>query len=101
MKLPPDTRSALVMSPPDPGAGIILCRAPRVPSIETLRAAMRERGLIASITHDAGIAWPDAAGVAISENILDGDGVAVWEFDRVADALAAQRKLRALVGGAS
>jgi hypothetical protein len=95
MKLPPATRAAVVMSPPDPGAGIIICRAPREPSIATLRAAMRARGLIASITHDAGIAWPDTAGVAISENILDGNGIAVWEFDRLVDALAAARRLRA------
>jgi hypothetical protein len=38
----------------------------------------------------------------ISENVLDGDGITVWEFGRTIDALVAQRRLREIIeGGAS
>jgi hypothetical protein len=38
----------------------------------------------------------------ISENVLDGDGITVWEFARTVDALVAQRRLREIIeGGAS
>ena len=102
MKLPPDTRSAVILPPPDHGAVVVICRAPREPSVATVRAAIRQRGLIASIVHDAGLAWPDPAGILISENVLDGDGITVWEFARTVDALVAQRRLREIIeGGAS
>ncbi len=91
MKLPAEVRSAVVLSPPDPGAGVVICAPPREPNIAGIRAAMRERGLIASMTFDPG--------VATVENVLASGGLVVWEFDRLADALAAQLRLRAVVEG--
>jgi hypothetical protein len=99
MKLPAEVRSAVVLSPPDPGAGVVICAPPREPNIAGIRAAMRERGLIASMTFDPGVRWPNAIGVATVENVLASGGLVVWEFDRLADALAAQLRLRAVVEG--
>jgi len=95
MKLPPATRAAVVMTPPDPGAAVVICGPEHEPSLSGFRAAMRRRGIIASMTFDRGLQWPDAVGVATPESVLAAGGIVTWEFDRLVDALAAARRLRA------
>ncbi len=101
MRLPPDTRSAVITSP-DHGATVIICRAPREPSPSMVQAALRGRQEIAAGVFRPGVQWPDAAGLLTAETVLGAGGVAVWEFCRTVDALVAQRRLREIIeGGAS
>lgn len=78
----------------------MICAPPHEPNIAGIRAAMKQRGLIASLTFDPGVRWPnDAHGITLVETVLASGGLVVWEFDLVADALAAQLRLRAIVEG--
>lgn len=99
MMLASSTRTSIVLTPPDPGAGVVICAPPHDPSIAGLRAAMRSRGLIFSMTLDCGLQWPDQVGLATTESIVARGGMVAWEFDRLGDAIAAHKRLRAIVEG--
>jgi hypothetical protein len=101
MKLAASTRTSVVLTPPDPGAAVVLCAPPHEPSIEGFRAAVRSRGLIFSMTFDRGLQWPDRIGLATTENIVANGGMVAWEFERLLDALASHKRLRAIVEGAA
>jgi hypothetical protein len=50
-------------------------------------------GLTACLSHDAGIAWPDARGQALARKVLDRGGTVAFSFARLGDALACRQRL--------
>jgi hypothetical protein len=53
--------------------------------------------MTALLTHDEGMTWPDRRGIALAEAILEVGGVAVLQFETMADAIACP-KLRSIYG---
>ncbi len=77
------------------GWAVIVARRPEA---ATLAALARPGGLSALLTHDAGLSWPDARGVALAAAVLQRGGAVALAFVHVGDALACKRRLE---GGAA
>lgn len=94
MQLPTGTRCAVHSSPAMPGGAMWTVIAAAAP-IEPQPDALSRRGqLSAFLTHDAGLTWPDAMGVALAEAVLAEGGAVAFGFAALADAMACAAMLR-------
>lgn len=93
MQLPNGTRCAVHSFPAIAGAtwAVIAAAAPTEPQPDVLT----QRGQLSAIlTHDAGLSWPDAKGVALAEAVLAAGGAVAFGFAALADAMACAAMLR-------
>ncbi|MBW6397622.1 hypothetical protein KPL78_07190 [Roseomonas sp. HJA6] len=72
---------------------VLLAVPPRPASLETMVAPDVMKAIV---THDAGDAWPDAWGCALTTEVLRRGGAAALGFATLADALACRRRLEAV-----
>lgn len=96
MRLVAGTASAVHVQPSVRGAMVLIAPPRRRPTLQEL-ARTTAGGATAWITHDAGMTWPDRAGVRLVEEVLDRGGLAALVFKSLGDAMAAQGRLRALL----
>jgi len=69
------------------------------PPVEAVPANLLRPGEAAALlTHDRGVAWPDAAGERLAAETLQRGGVAALAFECLADALARRSRI---IGGAA
>jgi hypothetical protein len=91
--LPPDTRAAVhsVAAPDGSRPWIVMVAVGFDPGID---ATPRAGTVSAVLSHDRGLAFPDAKGIAYAQAVLAEGGTVAPCFAQLADALECQRRLR-------
>ena len=96
---PEGARARLFMTPVAPGKPAAWTVVVALPPVEPDPANLLRRGEMAAVlTHDRGVAWPDAAGELLAAETLRRGGVAALAFACLADALACKARIN---GGAA
>lgn len=92
MRLPPNTevRLGLVADAP---AFFVFLAVPPLRAGTHLLDMVSNPGISALLTFDRDVDWPDQKGVALIEATLEQGGPAILQFARLADALAAHKRL--------
>ena len=103
LELPPGTvaRLHIVSEPQAQGTPFSVIVAPTadLATPDAFFGSLAKPGAVSvMLTHDAGTAWTDRAGERLLTATLEDGGIAMMAFVRLADAMAAQAKLRKLTG---
>ena len=93
MRLPPGTDVRLGLMPDVPAYFVFIAPAPLKAGTHLLDLVNRPGEVAALLTHDAGVNWTDRHGVALAESVLTEGGAVIMQFETMADALAAHRRL--------
>ena len=79
-----------------PGAlwhAVIISRLPREATPDAWATLMKTPGaVLACLTHDKGVTWPDRKGEAMVHAALEGGGMALLAFSDLGDALMCKRR---------
>jgi len=95
MRLPFGSDARLGFFPGKHGPYFVFVAAhPNTAGMHLLDMVSRPGEMTALLTHDEGLTWPDRRGIALAEAMLEAGGVAVLQFERMADALACHGRLK-------
>ena len=102
MKLPAgaDVRLAFIPRSDQEGAAyfVFLAAPPRKAGTHLLDLVWKPGEMAVLVKHPPGRSWPDQQGEALAELALADNGVAIFEFDNMEDALACHRRVRRDMG---
>jgi hypothetical protein len=93
VKLPPNFDSRLCFIPGEGAYFVFITTAPMKPGLHLLDLIMKPGSLATVLTHDAGTDWTDRQGERLAEATLAQDGAVIMQFETMADALSAHRRL--------
>ena len=95
MRLPPGTDVRLGMHAGVSLYYVFLAPRPREAGMHLLNELAEAGRMTTFLAHETGVAWPDRQGVALAEETLEQGCPVILQFARLADALAAHKRLTA------